>query len=166
MTNSRGAAPFCRGRLAIDAPPHGFDNPLAARNNRRKRWLVESRDADLRPLRRYAHDAGYHGLVLAAAISGVTGWLQPGAPATERASVAGIALLLPDKPSIAVLPFDNLCDGSKAATFRRWLHRVRERQAKPDAPRLTAFAAATGAPRVFGLMTLLKTGCRGPGWRR
>jgi hypothetical protein len=27
----KGCRPICRGRLAIDATPHGFDNPVAAR---------------------------------------------------------------------------------------------------------------------------------------
>lgn len=64
--------------------------------------------------------------------------------------MAGIALLLPDKPSIAVLPFDNLCDESKAATFRRRLHRVREREAKRDGSPPDRVAAATEGASSLG----------------
>ncbi len=53
-------------------------------------------------------------MVLAAAVvvliggaAGVT-WLKPWEPAVERASVGRMAFPLPDKPSIVVLPFDNL----------------------------------------------------------
>jgi TolB-like protein/lipoprotein NlpI len=43
-----------------------------------------------------------------ALISGVAGWLRPWEPRIEAASVARMVLPLPDKPSIAVLPFANM----------------------------------------------------------
>lgn len=43
-------------------------------------------------------------------IGGTLAWLQPWAPATEPAYPERMAHPLPDKPSIAVLPFDNLSD--------------------------------------------------------
>ncbi len=46
-------------------------------------------------------------VVLAIAVV-VLGWLQPWQPDVEPASVAKMAFPLPDKPSIAVLPFTNL----------------------------------------------------------
>ncbi len=46
------------------------------------------------------------GFVLA--VAGVLTWLEPWAPKIEAASVERMAFPLPDKPSIAVLPFDNL----------------------------------------------------------
>jgi TolB-like protein/cytochrome c-type biogenesis protein CcmH/NrfG len=46
-------------------------------------------------------------VVLVAAVGGVF-WWQPWAPRVEPASVERMAFPLPDKPSIAVLPFDNL----------------------------------------------------------
>jgi TolB-like protein/class 3 adenylate cyclase/rhodanese-related sulfurtransferase len=50
--------------------------------------------------------AGLAGLVAAAALA----WWQPWTPQREVATVEQAALALPDKPSIAVLPFDNLSD--------------------------------------------------------
>jgi adenylate cyclase len=41
-------------------------------------------------------------------IGGVLTWIKPWQPQVEQASVERMALPLPDKPSIAVLPFDNL----------------------------------------------------------
>jgi adenylate cyclase len=46
-------------------------------------------------------------LVLTAA-SGLLAWLQPWAPDVEPASVESMAFPLPEKPSVAVLPFDNM----------------------------------------------------------
>ncbi len=43
-------------------------------------------------------------------MAGVLWWLEPWAPPQEPASLEGTAYPLPDKPSIAVLPFDNLSD--------------------------------------------------------
>ncbi|MDJ0610562.1 MAG: adenylate/guanylate cyclase domain-containing protein [Kiloniellales bacterium] len=46
---------------------------------------------------------------VAAVLAGAGGlWWQPWAPAVEPASVTRMAFPLPDKPSVAVLPFDNL----------------------------------------------------------
>ncbi len=44
-------------------------------------------------------------------------WLQPWKPEVERADPAKMAFALPDKPSIAVLPFDNLSDDTEQAFF-------------------------------------------------
>ena len=48
---------------------------------------------------------------------GVVFWLKPWVPEEEAASVARMALPLPDKPSIAVLPFDNLSDNPEQGYF-------------------------------------------------
>ena len=54
------------------------------------------------------------GVAVAAAVVVLTGvaatvfWLSPREPTVEQASVERMAFPLPDKPSIAVLPFDNL----------------------------------------------------------
>jgi TolB-like protein/class 3 adenylate cyclase/cytochrome c-type biogenesis protein CcmH/NrfG len=48
------------------------------------------------------------GVAVALATGGVTVWLKPWAPDIAPASVGRMALPLPDKPSIAVLPFTNL----------------------------------------------------------
>ena len=48
------------------------------------------------------------GLVLVIGGAAALGWLQPWAPSFEPASLDRMAFPLPDKPSIAVLPFDNL----------------------------------------------------------
>ena len=50
------------------------------------------------------------GFALLFAIAGVAIWLGPRAPAIEQASVSEMAFPLPDKPSIAVLPFANMSD--------------------------------------------------------
>ena len=48
------------------------------------------------------------GVAALAAALGVVAWLQPWAPDVAPASVERMAFPLPEKPSIAVLPFDNL----------------------------------------------------------
>jgi len=53
---------------------------------------------------------------LAIAVVGVMVW-QPWAPDVEPASVEKMAFPLPDKPSIAVLPFDNLSDDPEQEHF-------------------------------------------------
>jgi TolB-like protein/class 3 adenylate cyclase len=50
------------------------------------------------------------GAVALVVVGVVVFWLKPWAPEFEPASVERMALPLPDKPSIAVLPFDNLSD--------------------------------------------------------
>ena len=54
----------------------------------------------------------FYAAVLAASIVLLAGlaWWQPWSPKVETASVARMALPLPDKPSIAVLPFTNMSD--------------------------------------------------------
>jgi TolB-like protein/lipopolysaccharide biosynthesis regulator YciM len=54
--------------------------------------------------------------VLAIAVVGIMVW-QPWAPHVEPASVERMAFPLPDKPSIAVLPFVNMSDGSEQEYF-------------------------------------------------
>ena len=44
-------------------------------------------------------------------------WLQPWRPDVERADPARMAYALPDKPSLAVLPFDNLSDDKSLQYF-------------------------------------------------
>jgi TolB-like protein/class 3 adenylate cyclase/Tfp pilus assembly protein PilF len=57
------------------------------------------------------------GLVLSlVAVAGLV-WWQPWAPDIEPASVERMALPMPDKPSIAVLPFDNLSNDSEQEYF-------------------------------------------------
>ena len=58
--------------------------------------------------------AGLAVLVLAA---GVALWQRPWAPREEPASEARMAFPLPDKPSIAVLPFDNLSEDAGQDVF-------------------------------------------------
>jgi TolB-like protein/class 3 adenylate cyclase/thioredoxin-like negative regulator of GroEL len=49
-------------------------------------------------------------LVLLVAVAGVVLWQRPWQPRVEPASESDMAFPLPDKPSIAVLPFSNLSD--------------------------------------------------------
>jgi TolB-like protein/class 3 adenylate cyclase/rhodanese-related sulfurtransferase/tetratricopeptide (TPR) repeat protein len=64
-------------------------------------------------LRRAAMAAGVAALV----IGGGAMWWQPWAPEEEPASLERMALPLPDKPSIAVLPFDNLSGDAEQEYF-------------------------------------------------
>ena len=64
--------------------------------------------------KRPAFAAGFAFLVTIAAVAI---WLRPWAPAVELASVAEMAFPLPDKPSIAVLPFTNMSDDPNQEFF-------------------------------------------------
>jgi TolB-like protein/class 3 adenylate cyclase len=50
------------------------------------------------------------GVVGLVAVAGVITWLKPWAPDVEPASIERMAFPLPDKPSIAILPFSNMSD--------------------------------------------------------
>ncbi len=56
------------------------------------------------------------GIVLFAVIGGMS-WWQPWSPDVEPASVEKMALPLPDKPSIAVLPFENMSNDPEQEYF-------------------------------------------------
>ena len=61
----------------------------------------------------------YYAAALAVSLVLVAGltWWQPWSPRVEAASIERMAFPLPDKPSIAVLPFDNLSDDPEQAYF-------------------------------------------------
>ncbi len=69
-----------------------------------------------RAWRRPAIAAGVVVLVLAL-VAGVAVWQRPWEPKVELASVERMAFPLPDKPSIAVLPFVNMSDDSEQEYF-------------------------------------------------
>ncbi len=50
-------------------------------------------------------------------LAGAAAWWHPWEPAIEPAAIERMALPLPDKPSIAVLPFGNISDDPKQAYF-------------------------------------------------
>ena len=56
-------------------------------------------------------------LALLVIIGGVLAWFQLWAPREEPASIEHMAFPLPDKPSIAVLPFTNMSDDPKQQYF-------------------------------------------------
>ncbi len=56
-------------------------------------------------------------VVVAIIVAGGLAWWQPWATQFERADPAKMAYALPDKPSIAVLPFDNLSDDKEQEYF-------------------------------------------------
>ena len=68
------------------------------------------------PARRWRMPVIAGALVVILAAGGVA-WWQPWVPDVEPASVARMASRLPDKPSIAVLPFTNLSDSSEQEYF-------------------------------------------------
>ncbi len=70
------------------------------------------------PVRRRKWPAIAATLVVAlAAGAGVAAWLRPWEPNIELASIERMALPLPDKPSIAVLPFANMSDDPQQEYF-------------------------------------------------
>ena len=50
-------------------------------------------------------------------VGGLTAWIKPWQPEVERADPDEMAFALPDKPSVAVLPFDNLSDDKEQEYF-------------------------------------------------
>jgi TolB-like protein/class 3 adenylate cyclase/rhodanese-related sulfurtransferase len=57
------------------------------------------------------------GVMVALLIGGALAWFKPWAPEFEQASVERMTLPLPDKPSIAVLPFNNFSGDSEQGYF-------------------------------------------------
>jgi adenylate cyclase len=68
-------------------------------------------------LGRWKWPAAAVGLVVLLAATGGVAWLEPWAPDADPASAARMAFPLPDKPSLAVLPFDNLNDNPEQEYF-------------------------------------------------
>jgi adenylate cyclase len=68
------------------------------------------------PSRRWPTAVAAVAIVLAIVV-GAAAWLRPWEPRLEPASVERMALPLPDKPSIAVLPFANMSDDPKQEYF-------------------------------------------------
>ena len=87
------AEPITVHRILIDAKAEALVTPVTIdrRAPRRWRWPIA---ASL--------------MVLLVAIAGAAFWQQPWKPDVTPASLERMAFPLPDKPSIAVLPFDNL----------------------------------------------------------
>ena len=96
------AEPVTVYRVALDDKAAALVTPVvhAAAKARRGRWPVIAGGLAVSLL----------------AIAGLV-WWQPWAPEMEPASVERMTFALPDKPSIAVLPFDNLSDDEEQEYF-------------------------------------------------
>ncbi len=57
------------------------------------------------------------GLIVSVIVAGLALWQRPWEPREEPASEANMAFPLPDKPSIAVLPFNNMSDDASQEYF-------------------------------------------------
>ncbi len=97
----------------------GFDEPVRVYGVKPKLG-EEIPDPDpQQPAKLYS---GRRVLIAAIAVSlvivgGFTAWLQPWKSDVERADPNKMAYALPDKPSVAVLPFDNLSDDKEQTYF-------------------------------------------------
>ncbi len=87
-------------RVLLDAPAAERGTVAAATTKRPLRWPVV---------------AG--GLVVLVIVAGIAFWQRPWEPREEPASVEAMAFPLPDKPSIAVLPFNNMSDDASQDYF-------------------------------------------------
>ncbi len=87
-------------KVLLDSPATNHPAVAAAKAKRSLRWPLV---------------AG--GLALLVIVAGVALWQRPWAPREEPASEANMAFPLPDKPSIAVLPFNNLSDDASQEYF-------------------------------------------------
>ena len=95
------AEPVSVYRVLIDEAAAALITPVTARADRSRRvWSLAVAAA----------------VVLVVAMGGAL-WWQPWAPDVEPASAERMALPLPDKPSIAVLAFDNMSDDSSQEYF-------------------------------------------------
>jgi adenylate cyclase len=90
-------------------------DPAAAGQTIRERTIRERKPAAHAPRWPMATAAAVAGLLAIAA--GAAAWLRPWEAKVETASVERMALPLPNKPSIAVLPFANMSDDPKQDYF-------------------------------------------------
>lgn len=97
----------------------GFDEPVRVYAVKSKLGEEIPRPDPKLPAKRFS---GRRTLIAAIAVSlvivgGLTSWLKPWKSEVERADPAKMAYALPDKPSVAVLPFDNLSADKEQAYF-------------------------------------------------
>ena len=97
----------------------GFDEPVRVYGVKPKLGAEIPRPD---PQQRGKRFPGRRALIAAIAVTliivgGLTAWIKPWQPEVERADPANMAYALPDKPSVAVLPFDNLSDDKEEAYF-------------------------------------------------
>ncbi|MCP5083169.1 MAG: guanylyl cyclase [Alphaproteobacteria bacterium] len=123
---SRSARDQVRDKLSLNLDDQGeIEVKNIARPVRVFRVLIDDKAAALAtPVAVLAKQSKpnrkvYYAAALAACLLLAVGlaWRHPSKPQFEPADKAQMALTLPDKPSIAVLPFDNLGDDKKQAYF-------------------------------------------------
>jgi len=86
----------------------GFDEPVRVYGVKPRLGEEIPRPDPKIPTKRFSRKRTLIAAISLVIVGGLVSWLQPWKSEVERADPAKMAFSLPDKPSVAVLPFDNL----------------------------------------------------------